>query len=67
MGSGDMIARIEQTNAANPRLATMGTPFLNQYAAEPEEVSNVVAFLASAESSFMTAEHLSVDGGAQFF
>jgi SDR family mycofactocin-dependent oxidoreductase len=67
MGSGDMIPRIEQTNAANPRLATMGTPFLNQYAAEPEEVSNVVAFLASAESSFMTAEHLSVDGGAQFF
>lgn len=45
----------------------MGTPFLNQYAADPDEVSNVVAFLASDESSFMTAEHISVDGGAQYF
>lgn len=67
MGSGDMVARIEETNAANPRLAVMGTPFLNQYVAEPEEISNAVAFLASDESSFMTAEHVSVDGGAQYF
>ncbi|MCZ4553502.1 mycofactocin-coupled SDR family oxidoreductase [Gordonia rubripertincta] len=67
MGSGDMVARIEQTNAANPKLAAMGTPFLEQFFAEPEEVANVVAFLASDESSFMTAEHLSVDGGAQYF
>jgi SDR family mycofactocin-dependent oxidoreductase len=67
MGSGDMVARIEETNTANPRLAVMGTPFLNQYVAEPEEISNAVAFLASDESSFMTAEHVSVDGGAQYF
>lgn len=67
MGSGDMVRRIEETNAANPKLASMGTPFLEQFFAEPDEVSNVVAFLASDESSFMTAEHLSVDGGAQYF
>lgn len=67
MGSGDMVTRIEETNAANPKLAPMGTPFLEQFFAEPEEVANVVAFLASDESSFMTAEHLSVDGGAQYF
>jgi NAD(P)-dependent dehydrogenase (short-subunit alcohol dehydrogenase family) len=67
MGSGDMVSRIEQTNAANPKLATMGTPFLEQFFAEPEEVASVVAFLASDDSTFMTAEHLSVDGGAQYF
>lgn len=67
MGSGDMVTRIEETNAANPKLAPMGTPFLEQFFAEPEDVANVVAFLASDESSFMTAEHLSVDGGAQYF
>ncbi|MDV6271474.1 mycofactocin-coupled SDR family oxidoreductase [Rhodococcus globerulus] len=67
MGSGDMVDRIKQTNAKNPRLARMGTPFLNQYAAQPDEVASVVAFLASDESSFMTAEHISIDGGAQHF
>jgi SDR family mycofactocin-dependent oxidoreductase len=67
MGSGDMVARIEEANAVNPRLGQMGTPFLNQFAAEPEEVANVVAFLASDEAKFITAEHLSVDGGAQYF
>jgi SDR family mycofactocin-dependent oxidoreductase len=67
MGSGNMVKRIEETNASNPRLAQMGTPFLNRYSADPSEISDVVAFLASDESSFMTSEHLSVDGGAQHF
>ncbi|MEE3849331.1 mycofactocin-coupled SDR family oxidoreductase [Gordonia sp. LSe1-13] len=67
MGSGQMVARIEETNAANPRLAGMGMTFLNQFVAEPEEIANVVAFLASDESKFITAEHISIDGGAQYF
>ncbi|MGY3555482.1 mycofactocin-coupled SDR family oxidoreductase [Williamsia sp. R60] len=67
MGSGDMQARIAETNEANPRLAGMGTPFLNQYAATTDQIADAVAFLASEESSFITAEHLSVDGGAQYF
>ncbi|WP_439030153.1 mycofactocin-coupled SDR family oxidoreductase [Gordonia terrae] len=67
MGSGSMVERIEQTNQANPRLAGMGMTFLNQFAAEPDEVSNVVAFLASDESTFITAEEISIDGGAQHF
>lgn len=67
MGSGQMVARIEQTNAANPRLAGMGMTFVNQFVAEAEEISNAVAFLASDESKFITAESISVDGGAQHF
>ncbi|MFE0749067.1 mycofactocin-coupled SDR family oxidoreductase [Gordonia sp. NPDC058843] len=67
MGSGRMVARIEETNQANPRLAGMGMTFVNQYAAEPEEVSGVVAFLASDEAKFITAEEISIDGGAQHF
>ncbi|WOC13380.1 mycofactocin-coupled SDR family oxidoreductase [Gordonia sp. MP11Mi] len=67
MGSGRMQSRIAETNEANPRLAPMGTPFLNKYAASTDQIADAVAFLASDESSFITAEHLSVDGGAQYF
>ncbi len=67
MGSGRMVERIEETNKANPRLAGMGMTFLNQFAAEAGEVANVVAFLASDESRFITAEEISIDGGAQHF
>lgn len=67
MGSGRMVERIEQTAQANPRLAGMGMTFLNQYAAEADEVANVVAFLASDEAKFITAEEISIDGGAQHF
>ena len=67
MGSGQMQARIQQTNQSNPRLAPMGTPFLNQYVASVDEIANVAAFLAGDESAFITAEHISVDGGAQYF
>ena len=34
---------------------------------EPEEIANAVAFLASDETRFITAEHLSIDAGAQHF
>ncbi|NLU81330.1 mycofactocin-coupled SDR family oxidoreductase [Rhodococcus sp. HNM0569] len=67
MGSGDMRTRIEQTNGANPRLAPMGTPFLNEYSASTDQIADAVAFLVSDQASFITAEHLSVDGGAQYF
>jgi NAD(P)-dependent dehydrogenase (short-subunit alcohol dehydrogenase family) len=67
MGSGDMITAIEHTNASNPPLALMGTPFLTQGWVEAEEISNAVAFLVSDEARFITAEHLSIDCGAQYF
>ncbi|MBY4039215.1 mycofactocin-coupled SDR family oxidoreductase [Rhodococcus fascians] len=67
MGSGAMQDRIAETAASYPRLTSMNTPMLQQWAAEPDEIANVVAFLASDESKFMSAEHVTIDGGAQYF
>ncbi|MGX1768151.1 mycofactocin-coupled SDR family oxidoreductase [Dietzia sp. NPDC055343] len=67
MGGGDMVGQLEKVGESNPPLNLMGSTFLEQTYAEPEEISNVVAFLASGESAFITAEHISVDGGSQYF
>lgn len=67
MGSGSMMTAMEKAAAATPQLAAMGTPFLPKTWAEPEEISAVVAFLASDETPWITAEHISVDGGQQYF
>jgi SDR family mycofactocin-dependent oxidoreductase len=67
MGGGDMVTEIERTNASNPKLAGMATPFLNQGWVEADEIANAVAFLVSDEARFITAEHLSIDAGAQYF
>ncbi|QDQ97549.1 mycofactocin-coupled SDR family oxidoreductase [Tomitella fengzijianii] len=67
MGGGDMVGAIDRTNATNPKLAAMGTSFTNQGYAEPEEIAGAAVFLASDEAKFISSEHLSVDGGAQYF
>lgn len=67
MGGGDMMGAIEHTNASNPKLAGMGTTFIEPAWGTSEEMADAVAFLLSGEARFITAEHLSVDGGAQYF
>ena len=67
MGSGDMVAAIERTVASNPPLAGMSGVFLPQNWMEADEIANAVAFLASDEARFITAEHLSVDAGMQYY
>jgi SDR family mycofactocin-dependent oxidoreductase len=67
MGSGDMMGAIEHTNASNPKLAGMGTTFIEPGWGTAEEMADAVAFLLSGEARFITAEHLSVDGGMQYF
>lgn len=67
MGGGEMIAALFAAIETNPTLNNMGTPFLPQWAAEPEDVSAAVCWLACDESRFVTATMLSVDQGmAQF-
>lgn len=67
MGGGDMMGAIEHTNASNPKLAAMGTTFIEPAWGTAEEMADAVAFLLSGEARFITAEHLSVDGGSQYF
>ena len=67
MGSGDMQVAIARTNEKNPPLAGMGTPFLPQWAMEPEAIADAVAFLASDAAQYITSEHLSIDAGMQYF
>jgi SDR family mycofactocin-dependent oxidoreductase len=63
MGGGDMIAALFAAIETNPTLNNMGTPFLPQWACEPEDVAAAVCWLASDESRFVTATRLSVDQG----
>ena len=67
IGSGDMVAEIECTNATIPKLAVMGTSFIDPGNAEPEQIADAVAFLVSDDARWITAGHLAVDGGAQHF
>lgn len=67
MGSGDMLSAIEQAYATNPKLANMGTTFVDPPYAEADQIADAAALLVSDEARFITAEHLSIEGGAQHF
>lgn len=45
----------------------MGTPFLGRWAAEAEEIADVVLFLLSDGSRYVSAVPLSIDGGMAWF
>ncbi len=67
MAGDELMAAMERASASNPKLAAMGTPFLNEGWMEADDIANAVAFLVSDEARFITAEHLSVDAGVQHF
>lgn len=64
MGSGDMITAIGKAMETNPQLANMMTPFLPTWVLQPEDVADVVCWLASDESRYITATGISVDQGS---
>lgn len=66
MASPPIADSLVEAVTAAPHLATIGTPFLPDTVIEPEELSKAVLFLASDESSNISAMALAVDGGAQF-
>jgi SDR family mycofactocin-dependent oxidoreductase len=63
MGSGDMIGSLGRAIETYPQLAQMITPFLPNWAAEPEDIADTVFWLASDESKNVTAAAISVDQG----
>lgn len=63
MGSGDMIGSLGRAIETYPQLAQMITPFLPNWASEPEDIADTVAWLASDESKNVTAAAISIDQG----
>ena len=63
MGGGDMIASLGKAMETRPQLAQMITPFLNNWAAEPEDIADAACWLASDESKNVTAAAIPVDQG----
>ena len=63
MGGGDMIASLGQAMETRAQLAQMITPFLNNWAAEPEDIADTACWLASDESKNVTAAAIPVDQG----
>jgi SDR family mycofactocin-dependent oxidoreductase len=64
MGSGDMVSAIGRVTETNPLLANMLTPFTPDWIAEPEDIADAVCWLASDESSKVTASRITVDQGS---
>jgi SDR family mycofactocin-dependent oxidoreductase len=67
MGTGDMVTALGKAYETNPVLVQMGTPFLPDWVAEPEDIANAVAWLASDQSRHITATQMSVDNGMAYF
>ncbi len=63
MGTGRMREAMESAADTNPHLRDMHTPLLPQGIAQPEDISDAVAWLASDQSRFVTGTQLSVDIG----
>ena len=67
MGSGGMQAELMAAIAGYDRLAPMFTNMLPVDITQPEDVADVVLFLASDESKFITAHEIAPDAGVTEF
>lgn len=67
MGTGDMGESIGRAIAGDPRLAPMFTNLLPVDITRPEDVAEVVLFLASDESRLVTGHEIAPDAGVTEF
>lgn len=66
MGTGRMREALEAAAEDYPHLRGMHKPLLPEGIAQPEDISDAVAWLASDQSKFVTATQLSVDIGVGY-
>jgi SDR family mycofactocin-dependent oxidoreductase len=66
MTTGPMRDALQAARDAYPHLAGLHTPLLPEGIAQPEDIADAVAWLASDESKFVTASAVSVDLGVAF-
>jgi len=64
MGSREMVEAGGKATETNPKLSHMLTPFLPNWAADPEDIADAVCWLASDESRNVTAAQIAVDQGS---
>ena len=67
MGGGDMQADLGAAIGGDPRLAPMFSNLLPVEITQPEDVADVVLFLASDDSRYVTAHEMAVDAGVSEF
>lgn len=63
MGTGQMRAAIQSAGDTYPYLRGLNKPLLPDGSAQPEDIADAVAWLASDQSRFVTGTQLSVDMG----
>jgi NAD(P)-dependent dehydrogenase (short-subunit alcohol dehydrogenase family) len=63
MGTGRMREALQSADDSYPHLQGMNRPLLPEGIAQPEDIADAVAWLASDESKFVTASTVSVDLG----
>jgi NAD(P)-dependent dehydrogenase (short-subunit alcohol dehydrogenase family) len=66
MGSGQMREAIRSAADSYPYLRGMNRPLLPEGTAQPEDIADAVAWLASDQSRFVTGTQVSVDMGISY-
>jgi NAD(P)-dependent dehydrogenase (short-subunit alcohol dehydrogenase family) len=66
MGTGRMREALHAAADAHPHLRGMHKPLLPEGSAQPEDIADAVAWLASDQSRLVTATQISVDNGVSY-
>jgi SDR family mycofactocin-dependent oxidoreductase len=66
MGSGQMREAIRSAGETYPYLRGLNRPLLPEGSAQPEDIADAVAWLASEQSRFITGTQISVDMGIAY-